>query len=194
MDNEFRELTVRGLESIARNRGLRGYSRLRRAELLNLLREPAPIAELTGPTVRELRIMAKLRGLRGYSRFRRGQLIWFLSNAGDRILDRGIEENIQGISILTPTPYVPSPPHQTPPPHRITPPSTTAEDLINYLHSVKKVPKNIHGISYAPRIQELEIKELKKKVDDRYKTIYESIFKVRLTENLPKPTLYLVWE
>ena len=130
MDNEFREFTVRGLKNLARNRGLTGYSSLRRAELLNLLREPTHIPRLRGPTVIELREMAKLRELRGYSRLRRDQLIWLLGNPGDRILDRGIEENVQCEQILTPTPYVPPPLTQAPPP---LPPSAVIGDLINYL-------------------------------------------------------------
>ena len=54
MDNEFREFTVRDLKYLARNRGLIGTSRLRRAELLNLLREPTPIPRQRGFTVIEL--------------------------------------------------------------------------------------------------------------------------------------------
>lgn len=65
-------LTVQQLKAECKARKLRGYSRLRKADLLRLLdRKPEP----RSPTVAELKAEAKALGLKGYSRLRKIELI-----------------------------------------------------------------------------------------------------------------------
>ena len=72
MNYEFRELTVRGLKDLARFRGIRGYSRLRRVELIERLNNPTPFAEFGRLTVQGLKNLAWLRGITtGLSRLRK---------------------------------------------------------------------------------------------------------------------------
>ena len=71
MEN-YEQMIVSTLKNLARERGLRGYSRLRKSELIRKLREPTTPRE---PTREELRQLARERGLRGYSRLRKSQLL-----------------------------------------------------------------------------------------------------------------------
>ena len=63
-------VTLRELRKQAKSRGLRGYSRLRKSDLIDFLANP-PVHY----TVRELKQQARERGLRGYSRLRKAELI-----------------------------------------------------------------------------------------------------------------------
>ena len=82
--------TVPELKALAKNLGLKGYSRLRKAELINLINQNLPggvvnfIDEddtksttqvLRRQTVPELKTLAKNLGLKGYSRLRKAELI-----------------------------------------------------------------------------------------------------------------------
>ena len=60
-------MRVSTLKNLARKRGLRGYSRLRKSELIERIRNPPPPPEYTRAQLRQL---ARERGLRGYSRLR----------------------------------------------------------------------------------------------------------------------------
>lgn len=74
-------MTVLELRTECRNRGLRGYSKLRKADLVALLAGDVVVGDGVSPptpTVVELRAEAKLRGLRGYSRLRKGELLQLL--------------------------------------------------------------------------------------------------------------------
>ena len=64
--NNYQQMTVPTLKNMARERGLRGYSRLKKPELIRKLREATPPREPTSE---------RERGLRGYSRLsqRRGR-------------------------------------------------------------------------------------------------------------------------
>ena len=57
----YEQSTVSTLKNLARERGLRGYSTLRKAELIEQLRNPPPL--YTRPQLIQL---ARERGLRGY--------------------------------------------------------------------------------------------------------------------------------
>ena len=62
-------LTLRELRSLAKQQMLKGYSSMKKRQLMTLL-DVKP-----SPTVKELKAQAKERGLRGYSRLRKSQLI-----------------------------------------------------------------------------------------------------------------------
>ena len=66
--------TVSQLKVLAKNLGLRGFSRLRKAELINLINQPRGVDTIPD-TVPELKAFAKNLGLRGYSRLRKAELI-----------------------------------------------------------------------------------------------------------------------
>ena len=116
-------MIVSTLKNLAREGGLRGYSRLRKSELIRKLREPTPPRE---PTREELEQLARERGLRGYSRLRKSQLLQRLRAPRDQILDQDIDARMTNVPCLTPTPY--TPPQATP-----TPSSNDVKDLIDYV-------------------------------------------------------------
>ena len=68
------EYTKTQLRQMARERGLQRYSRLRKSELIELIKNP-PLPEYTKT---QLRQMARERGLRRYSRLRKYQLLHLL--------------------------------------------------------------------------------------------------------------------
>ena len=66
--------TVDELRKMAKNRGLTGYSKLKKANLVNLLGRKASPQKVKSPTVDELRKIAKNRGLTGYSKLKKQNL------------------------------------------------------------------------------------------------------------------------
>ena len=76
-------MIVSTLKNLARERGLRGYSRLRKAELIEQLRNPTPLEY----TKAELIQLARERGLRGYSRLNKAELLQRLRAPRAQILD-----------------------------------------------------------------------------------------------------------
>ena len=159
MEN-YKRMNVLTLKNLARERGLRGYSTLRKAELIEQLIKPPP-PEYTRAQLIQL---ARERGLRGYSRLRKSQLLQRLGGSRDQILDQEIDARMVNVPFLTPTQY--TPPQATPAP---TPaPSLNAvEDLINYLDNVREIPKSV-----SPRV---------KKLQEEIKSIYNRmiLFEVR---------------
>ena len=159
MEN-YKRMNVLTLKNLARERGLRRYSTLRKAELIEQLINPPP-PEYTRAQLIQL---ARERGLRGYSRLRKSQLLQRLGASRDQILDQEIDARMVNVPFLTPTQY--TPPQATPAP---TPaPSLNAvEDLINYLDNVREIPKSV-----SPRV---------KKLQEEIKSIYNRmiLFEVR---------------
>lgn len=66
--------TVENLRKMAKNRGLKGYSKMKKANLMNLLGAKASPKAPKSPTVDELRRIAKNRGLTGYSKMKKANL------------------------------------------------------------------------------------------------------------------------
>ena len=77
------------LRERAKAAGIVGYSKLKKAELLNALANPAmhrerktPGRKNAGPTVAQLRKDAKAAGLKGYSNKNKAELLAMLGRAG----------------------------------------------------------------------------------------------------------------
>ena len=79
MEDNLHFLNVKSLKNIARERGLRGFSRLRKAELIEPIRNPPPLEY----TKAQLIQMSRERGLRGYSRLRKSELLQRLKTSRD---------------------------------------------------------------------------------------------------------------
>ena len=159
MEN-YERMKIATLKNIAREKGLRGYSRLKKSELIRKLREPI---QLRDHTRTQLIRLARERGLTRYHSLRKAELIQRLGEHGSTILDRGISARMANVPILTPTPYTPPPPSPPPPPPPPPSPAPIAvEDLEDYLVDV----------SASPRVRELQ---------EEIKSIYEQmeLFKVR---------------
>ena len=139
MDNNSYEQMI--VSTLKRERGLRGYSRLRKAELIEQLRNPTPLEY----TKAQLIQLARERGLRGYSRLNKAELLQGLRAPRDQILDRDNDARMANIPFLPPTPY--TPPQATPTP---TLSSNAVEDLIDYLDKAKEIPKSI-----SPKLKKL---------------------------------------
>ena len=122
-------MIVSTLKNLARERGLRGYSRLRKAELIEQLRNPTPLEY----TKAQLIQLAREKGLRGYSRLNKAELLQRLRASRDQVLDRNNDARMANVPFLTPTPYTTS--QATPSP---SPSSNDVEDLIDYLNNVKR--------------------------------------------------------
>ena len=166
MEN-YEQMIVSTLKNLARERGLRGYSRLRKSELIRKLREPSPPRE---PPREDLRQPARERGLRGYSRLRKSQLLQRLRVPRDQILGQDIDARMTNVPFLTPTTY--TPPQATP-----TPSSNDVEDLIDYLNNVKEIPKSISYRSSSELRGLMRLKKLREEIDNIYEQV--KTFKVK---------------
>ena len=71
MEN-YERMIIPTLKNIARERGLRGYSRLKKSELIRKFREPIPPRDLTRTQLIQL---ARERGLTRYHSLRKAELI-----------------------------------------------------------------------------------------------------------------------
>ena len=140
----YNRMNVLTLKNLARERGLRGYSTLRKAELIEQLINPPP-PEYTRAQLIQL---ARERGLRGYSRLRKSQLLQRLGASRGQILDQEIDARMVNVPFLTPTQY--THPQATP-----APSLNAVEDLIDYLDNVREIPKSVS--SRVKKLQE-EIK------------------------------------
>ena len=138
----YEQSTVSTLKNLARERGLRGYSRLRKAELIEQLRNPPPLEYTRAQLIQ----LARERGLRGYSKLRKSQLLQRLRAPGDQILDQDIDTGMTNVPFLTPTQY--TSPQATPTP---SPSSNAVEDLIDYLGNIKEIPKSV-----SPLVKKLQ--------------------------------------
>ena len=158
-NNNYEQMTVSSLKNLARKKGLRGYYRLNKSELIKKLREPSPTTE---PTREELRQQAREKGIWGYSRLNKAELLQRLRTFGDQILDRDIDVRMTNVSFLTPTPYIL--PQATP---TTSSSSNAVKNLIDYLNNVKETPKSV---SPNP-------KKLLEKIESIYKL--RKLFEVR---------------
>ena len=141
---------------------MRGYSTLRKAELIEQLRNPPIIY-----TRDQLIQLAKDKGLKGYSTLRKAQLLQRLRALRapvDPILDQDINTRMVNIPFLTSTQYTPP---QTTPASTPSPSSNAVEDLIDYLDNVREIPRSV-----SPRV---------KKLQEEIKSIYNrmKLFEVR---------------
>ena len=158
MEN-YEHMTVLILKNLARERGLRGYSRLKKSELIKKLREPILSRDLTRTQLIQL---ARERGLTRYHSLRKAELIQRLGEHGSTILDRGIDARMTNMPILTPTPYIPPPTPQATP---TSSSSNAVKNLLDYLNNVEEIP-------VSSRVRELQ---------EEIKNVYEQmkLFKVR---------------
>ena len=153
MEN-YERMIIPTLKNIAREKGLRGYSRLKKSEFIKKLREPIPPRDLTRTQLIQL---ARERGLTRYHSLRKAELIKRLGEHGNTILDRGISARMANVPILTPTPYTP-PPRPT---LRPTPSSKAVKDLLDYLGNVKEIPKSV-----SPKLNKLQ-EQIKKIFEEK---------------------------
>ena len=141
---------------LCQNRHIYTTSTLRKAELIEQLRNPPPLEYTRAQLIQ----LARERGLRGYSRLRKSQLLQRLGASRAQILDREIDARMTNVPFLTPTQYTPQ--QATP-----APSSNTVEDLIDYLNNVREIPRSV-----SPRV---------KKLQEEIKSIYNrmKLFEVR---------------
>ena len=126
MEN-YNRMNVLTLKNLARERGLRGYSALRKAELIEQLINPPPPKYTRAQLIQ----LARERGLRGYSKLRKSQLLQRLGGAPrGQILDQDIDARMVNVPFLTLTQY--THPQATP---AKTPSLNAVEDLLNYLET-----------------------------------------------------------
>ena len=137
MEN-YERMKIPTLKNIAREKGLHGYSRLKKSELIRKLRDPI---QLRDHTRTQLIRLARERGLTRYHSLRKAELIQRLGAHGSTILDRGIGARMANVPILTPTPYTPPPPSPTPHTPPSSPPPIAVEDLEDYLVDVSASPR-----------------------------------------------------
>ena len=167
MEN-YERMIIPTLKNLARERGLRRYSRLKKSELMRKLREPIPPRDHTRTQLIQL---ARERGLRGYSRLRKADLLQRLRASGDLLLDRENDVRMVDVTFLTPTPFTPA-----------SSSSNDVKDYLDYLdNNVRQIPKSLSYRS-APELRRL----LKlKKMQEEIKSIYNrlKLFKVRETNS-----------
>ena len=91
--NNYEQMTVLLLKNLARERGLRGFSRLNKAELIKQLRNPPPLEYTRAQLIQ----LARERGLRGYYRLNKTELLQRLRAPRDQILDRDIDARMANV-------------------------------------------------------------------------------------------------
>ena len=168
MEN-YERMKIPTLKNIARDRGLYGYSKLKKSELIRKLREPIELRDRTRPQLIQL---ARERDLTRYHSLRKDALIQRLKEHGSTILDRGIGARMANVPILTPTPYTPppTPTLYTPPKTTLRPtPSSKAVKDLDYLGNVKEIPKSV---SSRP-----------KKLQEKIKSIFEEMIPFEVKES-----------
>ena len=156
-NNNYEQMIIPTLKNLSRERGLRGYSRLRKSELIRKLREPTQPRDHTRAQLIQL---ARERGLRGYSRLRKSQLLQRLRAPGDLLLDRDNDAGMTAVPFLTPTPYTPT--QATPRPSAS---SNAVEELIDYLdNNVREIPVSISYRSASELRRLRKLKKLRKEI------------------------------
>ena len=135
MEN-YIQMNVSTLKHLARERGLHGYSKLRKSELIEQIKNPSPLEYTRTQSIQ----LARERGLRGYSKLRKYQLLQRLIGNGDQILNREKDARMANVPFLTPTPY--TPPQATP----SSSSSNDVDDLIINVDKATKRPKKAHLI------------------------------------------------
>ena len=169
-NNNYEQMITPTLKNLARERGLRGYSGLRKSELIRKLREPAPPREHTRAQLIQL---ARERGLRGYSRLRKSQLLQRLRAPGDLLLDRDNDAEMANVPFLRPPPYTPT--QATPRPSAS---SNAVVELIDYLdNNVREIPISISYRSASELRRLVKLKNLRKEIDNIYEQM--KIFEVK---------------
>ena len=168
---DYEQIPIPILKNLAREKGLRGYSRLKKSELIKKLREPITLRDFSRTQLKQL---ARERGLRRYSRLKKSELIQRLSEHGSTILDMDISTRMANVPILTPTPY-------TTPPTPITstlPPSNAVKDLLVYLDkNVRNQPTRLTYRTIIELRRLLNIKDLKEEIDEIYEQM--KLFEVK---------------
>ena len=162
-------MKVSTLKNLARERGLRRYSRLRKSELIEQIKIPPPLEYMRT----QFRQMARERGLRGYSRLRKYQLLQKLIGPGDQILNRENDARMANVPFLTPTPH--TPPQAT----SASSSSNDVEDLIDYLDKTTKRSKSTSYRS-ASELQ-MKLNKLRKEIDEIYEQM--KIFEVKESDS-----------
>ena len=120
---EYSSKTVKELRNIAKENGMVGYSRRRKADLVafvscekniisHWLKEINSIYKMdySSKTVRELRNIAKEKGMVGYSRLRKAELVAFVSSRSTHSVITGQGNNL----VDSPVPTTPVPTTQVP--------------------------------------------------------------------------------
>ena len=156
--NNYEQMTVSSLKNLARERSIRGYSKLNKAELIKQLKNPPPLEY----TRAQLRQLAREMGIRGYYNLSKNELLQRLRAPGNQILNREIDARMINVPLLTPTPCVPQ--QATPSP---SPSSNAVKDLIGYLNNVTEITKSV-----SPNL-----KKLLEKIESIYKL--RKLFEVR---------------
>ena len=167
--NNYEQMIVSTLKNLARERGLRGYSRLNKSELIRKLREPTPLRDHTRAQLIQL---ARERGLRGYSRLRKSQLLQRLRALRDQILDWDNDAGMANVPFLTPTPYTPTQAAPTP-----SPSSNDVEELKDYLGRATRRPENLSYRSASELRRLLKLKRLLEEIDKIFEEM--KIFEVK---------------
>ena len=73
--------TVTSLKLQCKERGLKGYSTLKKEKLIQYLENPKSFRDQNNtPTLQQLKAECKERGLKGYSRLRKAELVEFLKD------------------------------------------------------------------------------------------------------------------
>ena len=168
-NNNYEQMIIPTPKNLARERGLRGYSRLRKSELIRKLRETTPPREHTRAQLIQL---ARERGLRRYPRLRKSQLLQRLRAPRAQILDWDNDAGMANVPFLMPTPYTPT--QATPRPSAS---SNAVEKLMDYLDRTTKRPKSISYRSASELRRLMKIKKLRKEIDNIYEQM--KIFEVK---------------
>ena len=170
---DYEQMSIPILKNLAREKCLRRYSRLKKSELIQKLREPIMLRDFSKTQLKQL---ARERGLRKYSRLKKSELIQRLSEHGSTILDRDISTRMTNVPILIPTPYTPATPITS-----ALPPSNAVKDLLEYLDkNVRNIPTRLNHRTITELRRLLNIKNLKKEIDEIYDNIKR--FKVKESE------------